>query len=305
MNNAKIINTFQNDVAPGSINTLRQLTQTQYININSKYRNGAMLSSTTDFQISLPANINRVSEMEVTHVEFPTYGYYMFSSDLQNNIFWVQSQSTTPFEINILDGNYTPQQLVTYLNSIYFNPTNPYPLSNIQLYFNPTNFKYSFEVTGSTDFTLTFYNLDTKKLDVINTIGWQMGFMSPLYAYSAPDSGVLVAEMPVNLFSNRCIYLSLNDFQYNNNNSNLVVLKNSSCLDDFLLCKIVLPAVVYDDVYTEYAKTRLVSFPRKYNGPVNFKKFEIKLYDEDGNKVVLNGLDFSFTLKLTLVYETL
>jgi hypothetical protein len=111
--------------------------------------------------------------------------------------------------------------------------------------------------------------------------------------------------MPANICTQRVLYLSVNDFQYNNNSNHLVVLKNSSCLNDFLLGKIVLPGVTFFNVYSNYAAPQMLSFSRKYNGPVDLKKLEIKVYDEDGTIITLNGLDFSFTLKLTCVYETI
>jgi hypothetical protein len=280
------------------------------------------LSGSTDFQISLPGIINRVSEMELVHIEIPTYGYYMFSSERENNIFWMQVTSPppknefyTPEEllyfvgtrtaIVIPDGNYTPQQLTTYLNTTYFyqNTATGNPFKNIQFVFNPTNFVCSFAIvdtTVSTYLILTFYDL-MMKTDITNTFGWLIGFMSPIYQ----GETTLEAENAINLLINRSLYLSVNDYQYNNNNNNLVLLANGNCLDDFVLSKIVVPGISYQNAYNAYAVTELVSFPRKYNGPVDLKKFSVALYDDAGNKVTLSGLDFSFTLKLTIVYETL
>jgi hypothetical protein len=45
------------------------------------------------------------------------------------------------------------------------------------------------------------------------------------------------------------------------------------------------------------------SQPRYYNGPVNIKKIAIQLLDEYSNIVNLNNKDFSFTLKMTIVYS--
>jgi len=305
--NKKPINTFQNDVAPGTINSLRQLTQTQYVNINSKYRQGAILSTSTDFQIQLPETINRVSEMELVHIEIPAYAYFMFSSVKRNNVFWVTPVDTTDrLMITIPDGNYTPPELVDYLNLTYFyqNTSSSNPFSNIEFAFDPINFKCSFVYADPTIqpvfFEVSFFDL-MLNIDFISSFGWQMGFMSPLYSGYTNITG----EMPANICTQRVLYLSVNDFQYNNNSNHLVVLKNSSCLNDFLLGKIVLPGVTFFNVYSNYAAPQMLSFSRKYNGPVDLKKLEIKVYDEDGTIITLNGLDFSFTLKLTCVYETI
>jgi hypothetical protein len=45
------------------------------------------------------------------------------------------------------------------------------------------------------------------------------------------------------------------------------------------------------------------SQPRYYYGPVNINSLDIKLVDEYKNIVTLNNMDFSFTLKMTVVYS--
>ena len=42
----------------------------------------------------------------------------------------------------------------------------------------------------------------------------------------------------------------------------------------------------------------LVSDTRSYNGNVDLQKLNIQLLNEDGLPVILNGLDFSFCLKV-------
>lgn len=43
--------------------------------------------------------------------------------------------------------------------------------------------------------------------------------------------------------------------------------------------------------------------PRKYFGPINIKRFRVRLYDEKGNLVNLNNTDYSFSVKLKMLYN--
>ena len=42
---------------------------------------------------------------------------------------------------------------------------------------------------------------------------------------------------------------------------------------------------------------------RRYNGPINLSKIQIKLLDQFGSIIDLNNMDFSMTLELELLYE--
>ena len=42
---------------------------------------------------------------------------------------------------------------------------------------------------------------------------------------------------------------------------------------------------------------------RTFNGPVNFDRIQIKLYDEYGNITHLNHMDYSVALEFEILYE--
>lgn len=43
--------------------------------------------------------------------------------------------------------------------------------------------------------------------------------------------------------------------------------------------------------------------PRKYFGPINIKRFRVRLFDEKGNLVNLNNTDYTFSVKLKMLYN--
>ena len=42
---------------------------------------------------------------------------------------------------------------------------------------------------------------------------------------------------------------------------------------------------------------------RRYNGPVNLSRFQIKLLDHFGSLIDLNNMDYSITIELEILYE--
>jgi hypothetical protein len=95
--------------------------------------------------------------------------------------------------------------------------------------------------------------------------------------------------------------LVLSDYQYNNNGTNIVGF-DKSIMDDDILAKIPMIngklSLVIDDNNNPLTKTR------RYNGPVNIRKIQIKILDKFGSIIDLNNMDFSFTLELEILYES-
>ena len=52
-----------------------------------------------------------------------------------------------------------------------------------------------------------------------------------------------------------------------------------------------------------YDNSNPLTKTRKYNGPVNIRKFHIKILDKFGSVIDLNYMDFSFTIELETLYE--
>jgi hypothetical protein len=287
----QVINTFSNNVTSGKLNTLKNITQQQYITFNSKDRNTPVVSCSTDFQFSLPNEIKKVLSMKLVNIDFPKLAYYLFSDCLNNNVFWIKfSFCEESFEIRIKEGNYyTPEDLEEYLNHTYFCFSscckNPY-LQALKFSIDKRTYQCTL---GSSDpgliFSVTFA---TETQDITGTLGWMLGFVAPKYRCKS----CIKSETIMKLFVEpRSVFLSINDYQYNNNNNNLVILEQNM-LDDFIIAK-----------YNILDEQSLITFPRIYNGPVSLKKMGIKLYDENGHVIDLHGANVSFTLELTLLYE--
>ena len=291
-----VFNTFSNKVSNGTLNGLKNITQTQYITFSSKDRNTPVVSTTTDFQMSFPNEIKKVINLKLVNFTFPDDALYLFSDCLRNNVFWIHfSFFCEPFEIRVKEGKFENcQELEDYLNNKYFylNKTCCHTvLKGLVFCIDKTNMKASLKSTDpNLLFSLTFAKDDQ---DLSSTLGWKLGFLMPCYT----NTNCASSEHVVSLFvERRYVFISMNDYQYNNNNNNLVLLKDSM-LDDFIIAKYELTSKY------ELLNSFLTTFPRTYNGPITLKKLGIKIYDENGYLVNLHGANITFTIELTILYE--
>ena len=101
----------------------------------------------------------------------------------------------------------------------------------------------------------------------------------------------------------RYIYVSVNDYQ-NNVNENNVVCFDKSILDEYVIAKIPLVNGKFSITSNDYNGLSLSKI-RKYNGPVNIRRLHIKLMDKFGEVIDLNNMDYSLTFELEILYENL
>jgi hypothetical protein len=139
-------NTFINSVAPGSLNSIKRITQTQNINLNTCFRQNYSKTTSTNFIYIIPSEIKNVISLRLSSIEIPN-AWYLISSSIGNNIFTITINGNT-YQIIVPDGNYGVQCLITYLNTTYFyqSQTTPDDLKNIQFSINTYVFKSSFTI---------------------------------------------------------------------------------------------------------------------------------------------------------------
>jgi len=289
------------------------MKEERFLNLNSKFRDTPDLSTSSDFQMTIACEIPRVVEMEIDNIQIPSYAYYTISKAQKNYIFWAQVNTTknptAMQEITIPEGNYSPEELSIYLNTTYFylsSTSSSNPFRNIKFNIDANSMKATFSVITSAIkqyFSVVFYDL-TLGINVINSFGFNMGFLSPIYTYCTTindyDKILLQSENAASLFASRCIYLSIDDYQYNNKNNNSAILLNNSQMDDHIMAKVIIPESPYNELYNMNSKIQLFSFNRVYRGPITLKRLRVKMYDENGVVIYLNGIDINFTLKLKI-----
>lgn len=145
-------------------------------------------------------------------------------------------------------------------------------------------------------------------------LGWQLGFRAAEYsvldAAGKPAQwagGVGVAsEAPCHISGPRYGLLSIDDHQRNASTSFTVAFGESS-LDSNIISRINLaPSLSSDGVYQSIdapGLTTTLNRTREYFGPVNIQRLHVRLLDEYGRVIDLNGCDWSFSLAFEKLYD--
>jgi hypothetical protein len=228
-NNTNIVyNTAVNEVSPGDLNSVKRVTQLLNLNLNSCFRNNYYQSNPCDFLYIIPSEIKNVVSMRLVSIEIPN-SWYLFSNIKKNNIFeiivHVEGKDYT-YDIIIPEGNYDSESLQEFLNSTFFyeSQLDNY-LKYIKFTIDPHSLKSSFEIINHDDkhalsFSLKFSQAMAQ--NIMNTFGWIIGFRIGNYK-KIYDS--IKSEGLFDAGGDRYIYVCINDFQYNSNNS-IVCIKS-------------------------------------------------------------------------------
>jgi hypothetical protein len=311
-NNTNIIyNTDINEISPGNLNSVKRITQLFNLNINSCFRNNYYQSNPCDFLYIIPSEIKNVVAMRLVSIEIPN-SWYLFSNVKKNNIFQIiintknnnydaNYDKSYVYDIEIIEGNYTNETLQDYLNSTYFYESGlDNYLKYIKFTINPYNLKTTFEIINNDCLQLSFTLKFSQNINqnIMNTFGWLIGFRLGNYL-NITDK--ITSEGLFDAGGDRYIYVCINDFQYNKNTTNMVCF-DKSILNEDVLAKIPMMngklSLIINDNYAPLTQLR------RYNGPINLSRLQIKIVDHFGSVIDLNNMDFSITLELQILYES-
>jgi len=138
----------------------------------------------------------------------------------------------------------------------------------------------------------------TKKVNYITSkLGWNLGFIKTLYYGSIS----YVGEKPIEPNSIKYIYLAVDDFN-KSVNTNFMTAFEKNGLKPNILARITMHGTGYENtiINDEY---KIITEPRAYFGPVDIQKFKINLFDDHGRTLNMNYSDYSFCLKMNVLYD--
>lgn len=237
--------------------------------------------------------------MSVVNAEIPIL-FYNISASQGNNYFVIRS--TASKVITIPDGQYTPSTLVTTINDILTNGSNSINGVTLSCTLDTTTNFVTFTASQSSPVVyIDFAVNSTGQQDKYNTkskLGWLLGFRG--ITYTVKTTPGIKGESAINVTGQKYLYLSVDDFSKGSENS-FVSFSSSSQLPNKTLAKISMDRSLYPYGTVQVASITsgaLVSDRRGYNGKVDIQKLVVKLLDENGATLNLNGADFSFCLKV-------
>jgi hypothetical protein len=313
-------NSFPSEFYQGTINPLKKRTTRQYLNIDTRFRENYYSTQSTNYHFDLPIKFSNVMTMQLTAFEFPNV-CYAISRQLGNNFFTLtltlNDTTTVSTVITISSGNYTPAAIITYLNNYMATVA-----SLVSSQFTHVLFSVNSDSTHSGTGQMVV-NVDTASSN-INTItinfqadksgnpdyntplplklGWMFGFREGIYI----NNTTYVSEGLVDLSGSRYIYLVVDDYNNNVNNSFYSAF-NASILNKNILARISILGTALNNavVFNTLAQNNLnvLSNIRYYFGPVDIQKLNIQLLDEYGRIIDLNNMDYSFCITFQSVYD--
>ncbi len=312
----------------GILNPLTIKNTSKILNIDSRFRKNYNTTQSTNFITSLPTSFNKVTQLKLLDFEMPTT-YFIISNANKNNYFWLSVTTNnvtsgldtiTYYYIVISDGNYTTDSFKIHVNKIFIYldisirigmdlDNNASGTGRSRIYVDDT-FASSTDPITSFDIKFNGIQLDntvTSSASTINIyekinidelssgLGWMMGYRKESYI----NSNDYYSEGILDLSGYKYLYLAIED--YNNNvNDNFYSAMDEYILNTNIVARISLTGRFFTRISENYTIT---SMPREYFGPVTINKLHIQLLNEYGKVINLNDMDYSFTLKLTTLYE--
>jgi hypothetical protein len=298
------LSSYPSEFFPGIINPIKKRTIRKNLSIDTKFRENYFTSSATNFNFSLPINMNDVLQMQLASIELPTT-FYVVSKQYGNNFFSITVNTSTTI-INIPDGNYTQTTIMDTINYQLVLAGAPFDqvIFTINLLNTTTGSGQTLvgfhDLTGNTVLELNFqadrFGISDQNTPLPLKFGWIIGFRNGIYTNNLN----YVSEGLVDTTGPRYMFLVVDD--YNNSvNNNFYSAFNSSILNKNILARITLQSNIFNVL--EQNNLSVVTTPREYFGPVNIQTMNIQLLDEYGRIVELNNMDFSFCITLTTVYD--
>lgn len=309
--NTVAINTYASKYAKGDLNPIQRETIKHTLVIGSK--NGSSDIS-TDFSVTLSEPMSNVVSLKASGIEIVNF-FYNISTYLKNNTFAIISylrNVTTGEKTNLYRKNFT-------LSDGYYNIANftaliePIIEADVQismiefvydslkgkLFFAlkdtpptppPAGFEYEFEL----DFLSNAQNKE-------QTVGFYMGYNKSYYTFEKDYNQIKTASTEIGYIPEMCTdftgskFFLLEVIDFNNNAPQVLLINNYNKSSDILAKipnKSPMTTVIFEDSSDRIFKTR------KYFGPVKIQKLRIRLLDQYGKLVDLNGCDLCVTLEL-------
>lgn len=320
----QFVYTQECDYFPGVINPLKTRIITRYLNVDTRFRKPSPQSS-TDFIFQLPMKLTKVVSMQLATFQMP-YSFYGYSSVIGNNymnlsIIYLNEgyDDSEPIQIYktiiIPDGNYSIYDLIDTINGILSPKNEDGSLVNPSDYFSYIEFSFdikTFKVTakrkpmpdGIAGPVLDFIIDQRKNIngddvycsDISTKLGWSLGFTQEMYRGSISYTGEIVAD----IYNIKYIYFIIDDF--NNSSNNFFI----NAFDESIMSPNILARISFQKndfhLLTE-RDLNIITEPRKYFGPVDITRLKIKILDDRGRILDLNGADYSFCLSFKVLYD--
>ena len=143
------IETYSKNLVEGKINPLKRTSYKKIININSRFRDNYTTCPSTNFFFNFPEVIDKVVCMKLSNILLPNFIYTVNNNTGSDNFTIIVTKSNGSIvtkTIQIPNGSYSPQKIVTKINSVISNSVIE-NMNYIVLKFDDTNSKMRFDIS--------------------------------------------------------------------------------------------------------------------------------------------------------------
>ena len=297
------------------IKNVQKPEKTKYVTIDTCFRDQYDTSLLANYNITLPERINSVKSMKVLSLEMPL-SYHNVSSSLGNNSFQLKNSATLAEEVIVVGDNFYPTSTFpTPLNSVFSASGSGWINGGITITFNSTSGKMTLANSNAVDVQITFDTVEctggtgpkgglSKNESLMSKLGWLLGFRLP--SYTIPKSGgSITGEAIANFSGIPYFYLILDEFKNSNPHSFIGLSRTSQLSSQQILARITpnyqdyaFSENSFPTMFHAECGDHMVSDTRTYGELVNIQRMNVRIVDEFGRVIDLNGLDFSFCLEL-------
>lgn len=315
------INVQQSEYYQGTMNPLATRIIPKNITVDTRFRNNYYSTSSSNFTVQFPTRLSKVVSMQLTSIELPR-SFYNICAQYANNYFYLEVYMNvngvivgSERMVVIPDGNYTPEGLISQINSILCpggTPTEDDACSYITFTLSAfgngngsgrtivqPNFNYP-QGDQIEQIVMNFGNDAAGNNDIQNIakkLGWILGFVNIIYC----ESNYHISEKPLDCNPIKYLYLAVEDFNKSVNDSFVTAFEKNG-LSPNILARISMYGNGYQNmIYNKDAM--IVTETRKYFGPVDVQRLQVKLYDDAGRILNMNYSDYSFCLHFELLYD--
>ena len=260
------------------------------INIDSRYRDKQKYSNPGLFTYELDEPLKNIKYIRLSSIELPTT-FYTFSEKYYNTNFKIVTENDE-FDIKIKDGNYTPDTIITTIQSIFDSINNEYS-TEFNITWDPINYKVT--ILSNIKFGFIFSNNET-----LQTLGYLLGYRSNDNKYNYNN------QQTMNIGGNEVYFWTGDTFLDTTKEEYLFVRINdygiiyNQTKQKNLLAKVIL----FDSQFVFDNGANFLTKSYEFKQPVNINKLEIELILPSGFTVDLNLIDYSLTLELGQIYDS-
>jgi hypothetical protein len=303
---------------------------------NTATRENFFGSVSTNCTFILPTKLKNVISISLSSAQIPNVMFAFSSERGTNQLYIFEDNTNLNGVVTIPDGNYVRTQntiSVTLAAFAEIAPTLEKAINEQILgIFDTTLYRFKVTISPATSFvtitnTTNTFSMNTLKRDLtdasfcdpysfprpnldnldpklnvkpsqyIDTLGYLLGYREISY------SG-LKSYTSEGTFSNdysTYLYFALNDYTGSQKITSTYGILQNSLIDNDILALIPLNGLPFNFVYDN--DSNFIYKRREYFGPVDISRITIKLLNQTGNVVNLLNNNFSFTLKVTTIYD--